>query len=252
MAAVAIAPKEASERAVRAALASLAMAAPGRFDPVVVVVTGRDSPVATAAREAGAIAVPAPRAGYGRSCLAGITRLASLPPPDAPDVVVFFDADGGGDPAEIERVLAPVLAGEADLSVGSRARRGPTAPDSPVRNGALPAGGPGWGRRIAAALIRLRTGYRFTDLGPLRAIRWETLRALGTRDPDYGWLAEMQVRAALAAIPVAEVPVTPGAPASARRGAVERLVAAAKILMTVLLPLHPEPLAPGRNWETPS
>ena len=64
------------------------------------------------------------------------------------------------------------------------------------------------GNRLATFLIRLRAGYRFTDLGPFRAIRWRAFEALGMRDPDFGWTAEMQIRAALAGLPVVEVPVT--------------------------------------------
>ncbi|MCB9373777.1 MAG: glycosyltransferase [Microthrixaceae bacterium] len=37
----------------------------------------------------------------------------------------FCDADGEYDPAELERLVAPVLAGEADYVVGSRFAGGP-------------------------------------------------------------------------------------------------------------------------------
>lgn len=39
---------------------------------------------------------------------------------NAADYVVTFDADGQHDPTEIDRVLAPVAAGEADVALGSR------------------------------------------------------------------------------------------------------------------------------------
>lgn len=36
------------------------------------------------------------------------------------DYLVHFDADGQHDPADIEKLLAPILAGEADVALGSR------------------------------------------------------------------------------------------------------------------------------------
>ena len=48
---------------------------------------------------------------------------------------------------------------------------------------------------VACLLIRLLYGHRFTDLGPFRAVRWEALERLGMADPNFGWTAEMQVKA---------------------------------------------------------
>ena len=55
--------------------------------------------------------------------------------------------------------------------------------------------------------VRILFGVRFTDLGPFRAIRWESLERLGMRDRGYGWTVEMQARAARAGLSCAEVPV---------------------------------------------
>jgi hypothetical protein len=64
------------------------------------------------------------------------------------------------------------------------------------------------GNLIACALIRLLYGYRFTDLGPFRAIRWDALERLDMADPDFGWTAEMQVKALRRGLRCAEVPVS--------------------------------------------
>ncbi|MGB3543967.1 MAG: glycosyltransferase family 2 protein, partial [Rubrivirga sp.] len=64
-----------------------------------------------------------------------------------------------------------------------------------------------WGNALACALLRLRWGVRYTDLGPFRAIRWDALEALGMRDQTFGWTVEMQVRAARAGLRAVEVPV---------------------------------------------
>jgi len=36
---------------------------------------------------------------------------------------------------------------------------------------------------------------KFTDLGPFRAIRYETLQKLNMSDKTYGWTVEMQLKA---------------------------------------------------------
>ena len=56
-------------------------------------------------------------------------------------------------------------------------------------------------------MIQIFYGYKFTDLGPFRAIRWDKLKAMGMCDKNYGWTVEMQVRAAKMNLQCAEVPV---------------------------------------------
>ena len=64
------------------------------------------------------------------------------------------------------------------------------------------------GNWIACSMIRWLYGHRYTDLGPFRAITWEGLESLAMRDTDFGWTAEMQVRAARAGVRYREVPVS--------------------------------------------
>jgi hypothetical protein len=63
------------------------------------------------------------------------------------------------------------------------------------------------GNHLAVSLIKILFGYRYTDLGPMRAISYRRLRELGMRDRNYGWTVEMQVRALQCRLRVAEVPV---------------------------------------------
>jgi hypothetical protein len=65
-----------------------------------------------------------------------------------------------------------------------------------------------WGNWLATRLIHLLYNCRFTDLGPFRAIRYETLLALDMQDRDYGWTAEMQAKAARSGVRSTEVPVS--------------------------------------------
>jgi glycosyltransferase involved in cell wall biosynthesis len=165
-------------------------------EEVVVVDNGSRDRTARVARAGGATVVEEPRRGYGRACLAGLRYLESNPP----DIVAFLDADYSDRPEELPLLLDPIVADRADLVIGSRilGRREP---------GALPAQAR-WGNWLATWLIRILYGARFTDLGPFRAVRFTTLRGLAMRDPDFGWTAEMQVKAARAGVRFVEVPVS--------------------------------------------
>ena len=74
---------------------------------------------AIAAAESGAHVVDQPDQGYGNACLKGIETLKSLDTP--PDIVVFLDADYSDHPEEMNRLVEPILYGDVDFVVGSRA-----------------------------------------------------------------------------------------------------------------------------------
>ena len=114
--------------------------------------------------------------------------------------MVFLDADYSDHPDELPQVVAPILEGRADLVIGSRAlgEHEPGALLPQARAGNL----------VACLMIRLLYGHRFTDLGPFRAIRWQALEKLEMSDPDFGWTAEMQVKALRRGLRVVEVPVS--------------------------------------------
>jgi len=169
----------------------------GLFSHVIVVDNASTDNTAHVARKAGAITLHQPEIGYGAACLAALNSL-----PENVDIVVFMQADGSEDPSEARNLLAPILDGRADLVLGSRAlgqaEKGALLPHQRFGN---------W---LVTRLIRLIYGHNYTDLGPFRAIRVETLRNLGMRDRNYGWTAEMQIRALQQRLRVLEVPVTYG------------------------------------------
>jgi len=146
------------------------------------------------AAKMGACVVHEPRRGYGRACLTGLACA------DAPDVVVFLDGDYSDRPSELPILLAPIIEGLADITLGSRLQGRRSA-------GALP-----WhqvlGNRLAASLIRLLYGLEISDLGPFRAGRADVLRALALEETTYGWAVEMILKGALAGYRVVEVPVS--------------------------------------------
>jgi glycosyltransferase involved in cell wall biosynthesis len=146
------------------------------------------------ARKMGALVIQEPRRGYGRACLTGLANTQN------PDVVVFLDGDYSDRPSELPMILAPIIQGRADITLGSRF-------GGKSRPGALP-----WhqsfGNRLAAALIRFLYGVKVSDLGPFRAGRADVLRALALEETTYGWAVEMILKGALAGFRVVEVPVS--------------------------------------------
>ena len=85
-------------------------------EEVVVVDNGSRDRTADVARAGGATLVREPRQGYGQACLTGIATLSSNPP----DIVVFVDADYSDRPSELPQLIDPILAGQADMVIGSR------------------------------------------------------------------------------------------------------------------------------------
>jgi len=160
---------------------------------VIVGDNGSRDGTAEAARSRGATVVHVAERGYGAACAGALELL-----PADTEIVLFMDADGSDDPAEVPLLLAPIERGEADLVIGARVHveRGALTPQQRFGN---------W---LATRLIRLIYGHRYTDLGPFRAIRRELLDRIAMRDRRYGWTVEMQVRALQLGARVAEVPLT--------------------------------------------
>ncbi|MGB8323236.1 MAG: glycosyltransferase family 2 protein [Candidatus Acidiferrum sp.] len=146
------------------------------------------------ARKMGAQVIQEARRGYGRACLTGLAKAQN------PDVVVFLDGDYSDRPAELPLLLAPIIEGRADITLGSRL-------GGNSNRGALP-----WhqsfGNHLAAGLIRLLYGVKISDLGPFRAARADVLRALALEEPTYGWAVEMIVKGAITGYRIVEVPVS--------------------------------------------
>lgn len=161
---------------------------------VVVVDNGSEDGTGEIAREAGARVVREERRGYGYACLAGVLAAEEA------GVVVMLDGDAADDPRDLPKVLAPILDGEADLVIGSRAL-GTRAAGSMTFQQVF-------GNYLVAALVRTLYGKRVTDLGPFRAIRREKLLALDMSEMGYGWPVEMIVKAARAGYRYREVPVS--------------------------------------------
>lgn len=167
---------------------------PAWIRQVVVVDNGSSDATGAVASARGARVVTELRRGYGYACLAG---LASLQKPDA---VVFLDGDHSDYPAEMERLVAPILAGQADLVIGSRLA------------GRMQPGAMLWhahfGNRLLSWMVRRTTGCRVTDIGPFRAVTWNCLQSLSLKEGRYGWTLEMMLKAVRAGYRMEEIPVS--------------------------------------------
>lgn len=165
---------------------------------VVVVDNGSVDNTAELAAMAGAVVLREPNRGYGAACLKGIAFLKDQS--RQPDVVVFLDGDYSDYPGELPLLLEPIMRFDADLVIGSRVQ------SAKVNGGLTPQ--QVFGNALATWLLRLIYGYKFTDLGPFRAIKWEALDRLQMRDRNYGWTVEMQIKAAKQKMTCLEVPVS--------------------------------------------
>ena len=173
----------------------LAEIPPGVTHAVVVVDNGSSDRTAEVSRGAGALVVSEPRAGYGYACAAGSHAAAHL----GADILVFLDADGSFDAAQIPDLVAPLEAGRAHLVLGSRMAGG-------MEPGAMPFHAR-FGNWLVAWLMRVLYRLPVTDLGPYRAIRSDLLSRLRMQEMTYGWPTEMMVKAARCGARVIEVPV---------------------------------------------
>jgi glycosyltransferase involved in cell wall biosynthesis len=149
------------------------------------------------AKEHGAVVVFQPEPGYGNACLKAMEYIAEQQ--QKPDIIVFLDGDHSDYPEKMIEVVGPIIRNDADMVIGSRAlgksESGSLTPQQIFGN---------W---LATRLLKLFYGETFTDLGPFRAIRYDSLLQIGMVDRNYGWTVEMQIKAAKQKLRSVEVPV---------------------------------------------
>jgi len=162
---------------------------------VVVVSDGSKDKTAEEARTQGALVCDVPvNRGQGAALRLGY-RLARE---GGADYIVTTDADGQYNPAEMERVLAPVVAGEADFVTGSR-KLGSQETNDLVRR---------LGTWVFAVTISVLTRQRITDSSfGLRAMRAEVTGAVRLEQPQYQ-SSELLIAVLAHGFRVVEVPAT--------------------------------------------
>lgn len=178
-----------------------AIASVGAIDRVLVVDDASSDGTAELARQAGAeVLALATNLGKGGALQAGLDLVAA----DA-DVLVLLDGDLGATAAEAGVLVAPVLAGEADMTIA-------TLPRPPKSGGfGLVKGLARWGIRTL--------GGGFEATAPLSGQRALSRRAWQAATPfarGYGVEVGLTVRAGRAGLRLLEVPTTMGHAATGR------------------------------------
>ena len=170
-------------------------ALPNHVHEIIVVDNNSTDLTQDIAKKKGATVLFEPKKGYGHACLKGISYLEN----DPPDIVVFLDGDYSDYPEELLQIVAPIQNGTADFVVGARVKelraQGSMTPQQVFGN---------W---LACFLMKILYKSTFTDLGPFRGIRWDTLVDLNMSDKTYGWTVEMQLKVLQKAISYQEIKV---------------------------------------------
>ncbi len=163
-------------------------------DIVVVCDDGSTDSTYKTARSAGAVIVRhQTNLGYG----AALRTLFLVARKLDPDVMVTLDGDGQHDPRFIPRLIKPVLAGRADIVVGSRFL-GQT--EMPAYRG--------FGVKVITWPVRLAAYPTLRDAqSGFRAYSWRAIHAIRVTEPGMGASTEILLRAAAHGLRLEEVPV---------------------------------------------
>jgi glycosyltransferase involved in cell wall biosynthesis len=162
--------------------------------PIVVADGSTDDTEATA-RQLGAIVI---RRDLRRGSGAAVRLGYQVALRSGAQIVVTIDADGQHDPAEMERLVGPILEGKADMVQGSRVL-GHFEVESKARK---------HGVQFFSKLLSALSRTKITDpSNGYRAVASEALTRLDLRQDQF-YVSEMILEAARAGVRVVEVPIT--------------------------------------------
>lgn len=159
----------------------------------IVVDNGSTDGTGASAEAEGARVVTSPR-GYGAAMHAGVK--AARP---ASEILVMLDGDGADEVMEMPHLIRPIADDEADFVIGSRLRG--------MREAGSMLGSQVFAAHLISTLVRLRYGFRYTDMGPFRAVRRSSLQAMRMQEMTFGWNLEMQLKAVRDRLRILEIPV---------------------------------------------
>ncbi|MEP1094409.1 MAG: glycosyltransferase family 2 protein [Cyclobacteriaceae bacterium] len=164
---------------------------------IIVVDNGSTDDTFLQAESREATAIKEPIRGYGNACLRGMRHIADSP--TQPDIVVFLDGDHSDYPEQLIDLVEPIINNDADMTIGSRALGVKERGSMTIQQI--------FGNWLATFLIKLFYKVKYTDLGPFRAIRYDSLLTIGMQDRTYGWTVEMQLKAAKLNLRTLDVPM---------------------------------------------
>ena len=170
---------------------------PDIVDEIIVVSNNSTDNTEANAKQAGATVLVEPQKGYGYACLKGIDYIANQE--TKPDIVVFLDGDYSDYPEELLKIVDPIIKNDIDFVVGARVEE--------LREKGAMTLPQIFGNWLATSLMHLFFGSSFTDLGPFRAIKYDSLLDLKMEDKTYGWTVEMQLKALRQKLSYMEIPV---------------------------------------------
>ena len=168
---------------------------PKSVSEIIVVDNGSSDETSKIAKSLGAVVLYEKQKGYGYACIRGINYLENHPP----EIVVFLDGDYSDYPEDLNIIVDPILKGEVVFSLGSRI--------SKLREKGSMTITQIFGNALSCFLMRLLYQGEFSDLGPFRAIKWETLLSLEMKDKTFGWTIEMQLKILRRKLLYIEIPV---------------------------------------------
>ncbi len=170
---------------------------PDIVSEIIVVSNASTDQTAEVAARAGATVLTEMRKGYGYACLKGMDHIASQT--ETTDIVVFLDGDYSDYPEQLTDIIHPILVEDVDLVIGAR--------DARFRESGSMTKPQIFGNWLATTLMRLFFNAKFTDLGPFRAMKYDSLLALQMEDKTYGWTVEMQLKVLKKGMRYREIPV---------------------------------------------
>ncbi len=190
-----------------------------KYEVIVVDDHSHDRSLEIARRRNGRVFTLKEHSGKGYALRAGFAKARG-------DIIVTIDSDGSHWPEELHEVLAPVLAGRADMVIGSRYMNHKRVEARELNK---------FGVRIFNSLIQLFTRVSITDSqSGYRAMKREVLSKQKLKSGTYEIESEMLVKTAKAGFRVSEVPITFEQRTYGHSG-VDPMVDGSKIMLSIVM-----------------
>jgi glycosyltransferase involved in cell wall biosynthesis len=164
---------------------------------LIVVSDGSTDATEAVALDHGAALIRLPKhRGKGAALRAGFAQAIEV----YPSQLVTMDADGQHDPADLERLVRPVMAGECALATGSRFLSDPSRGPAPLNRYLV--------RKVLIAALRATLGRTYTDpCCGYRCFSFQALQVIRLQGDHYQSELEALFEAAIHGLRVVEVPV---------------------------------------------